>query len=160
MGDQTDGSTTGGTASDPATANADATATLPLERSLAVAATGVSRMTSDVASGRLVIDLATGQKLQQAIADHISQVSGWKQQASGLGTAAPLGQNWVGQSMAQKFASRASGTDNSLNTVLDRYHSVLTDAHNAVTQSMAAYSGTNEQIVDEFHQLGRGIKTS
>jgi hypothetical protein len=64
-----------------------------------------------------------------------------------------MGQNWVGQGMAQKFAGRASGSDASLASVLDQYHSALTGANDAVAQSMANYQESETGIGTVMKQL-------
>ncbi|HWC80841.1 MAG TPA: hypothetical protein VG756_12860 [Pseudonocardiaceae bacterium] len=147
MGDQTDPGTTEAT-----------TSAAPLERSLATVVTGVRQMVSAVQSGDLVIDPATGQQLINAIGDHIDKVGTWQRTAGDLATPMPLGQNWVGQGMSDKFAGRAGGTDNSLSNVLDQYHAVLTDAHHAVSQSMANYRSTDHDIRGEVRKLDHGEK--
>jgi hypothetical protein len=148
MGEQ--GSTT--------TSGTDTTTTQNLRRSLSVAVAGVRQMRMAAQSGELVIDPATGAALQRAIADHMDRVMTWKQQATDLSTPLPLGANWVGAAMAGKFAGRAAGADNSLASVIDQYHAALTDAHEAVTQSMARYQISETGVGDVMKHLAHGEK--
>jgi len=145
---------------DPTTSGTDTTAPTAqnLQRSLSVAVAGVREMKVAAASGQLVIDPATGAALKRAITDHMDQVQSWKQQATDLSSPLPLGSNWVGQAMADKFAGRAGGTDNSLGTVLDQYHAALTDAHDAVTQSMERYHVSESGVGDVMKNLAHGEK--
>jgi hypothetical protein len=147
MGEQTDPTT-----------STSAEATASLQRSLAVVVGGVQQMKVAVQSGQLVIDPATGRRLQRAIADHIEQVTQWRQRADDLSGPLPLGQNWVGAGMSAKFAGRASGTDDSLATVLGQYHGVLTEAHDAIVQSMANYTSTDDSIGSQLKRLDHSSK--
>ena len=142
---------------DPTSTSGSGT-TQSLQRSLMVAVAGVQQMRTAVQAGELVIDPATGERLQRALADHIDRVGTWKSTANELASPLPLGANWVGQAMAGKFAGRASGTDNSLGTVLDQYHTALTDAHDAVTQSMARYKVSDEGVGNVMKHLAHGEK--
>lgn len=136
-----------------AAAPADATA---LKASLNTAVAGVQRLAVEAKAGTVVIDSATGTKLQQALQDHMDQVAQWKQSASGLASALPLGQNWVGEGMSAKVAGRADGGQNSLSSVLDQYHTALSDAKDAVALSMQNYQTTEHAVVTALNQINHG----
>jgi hypothetical protein len=94
----------------------------------------------------LTIDAQTGNELRKSLLAHADQVNAWLTTVAGMSTALPMGQNWVGESMAAKFAGRADDGDGSLAAVLRNYHSTLIEAADAVGQSVNNYQQTENHI--------------
>lgn len=158
MGDQSTGSQTGWNI-----ATAVGAADVDAQENIAVAVDSAATMNKYANEGQLSLDPATGQQVLKALSDHIDQVTQWKQTASGLSGPLPMGNNWVGQSMADKFSGRANGDSGSqgaaLSPTLDQYHSALLEAHQAVSTAIANYQATEEQIGDQMKSLTSDLPT-
>lgn len=115
----------------------------------------VAQLRTAAASGSLTIDAQTGQDLRKSLLAQADKVNTWLTTASGMSTALPMGQNWVGQAMATKFAGRADGGDASLAAVLRQYHSMLLEAADAVGQSVNNYQQAEHNISTTMRGITR-----
>jgi Arc/MetJ family transcription regulator len=113
----------------------------------------IAQLKSDVQAGRVVMDPATGERLRTTLAEQADRATAWRDRARGLARSAPLGRNYVGQSMAGKFQRRADGDQLSFATVLDQYRAGLLDAHAAVDEAMRRYAETEQVHVAGFRRL-------
>jgi hypothetical protein len=113
----------------------------------------IAQLKTDVQAGRVVIDPAAGRELQTALREQADRAEAWRDRARGMARSAPLGRNFVGESMAQKFQRRADGDQLSFATVLDQYRTGLLDAHAAVDEAMRRYAETDQTHEATFRRL-------
>ncbi|TWF93582.1 hypothetical protein FHU35_15435 [Saccharopolyspora dendranthemae] len=122
-------------------------------QSLAESTASVDAMRDAVESLDLKLDPQAGETIRAALEERLASVDSWLTQARNLARQAPLGENPVGTAMAQKFAGRAEGGENSLVSVLTRYREVLTDAREAIQSAMRTYRETDQRVADSFQKL-------
>ncbi|MEB3368025.1 hypothetical protein [Saccharopolyspora mangrovi] len=122
-------------------------------QSLADSTASVAAMGDAVESLDLKLDPDAGEAIRSALDERLTAVDSWLSQARNLARQAPLGENPVGTAMAQKFANRADGGENSLVSVLTRYREVLVDARDAVEGAMRTYRETDQRVADSFQKL-------
>lgn len=122
-------------------------------QSLAESTASVDAMRDAVESLDLKLDPQAGETIRAALDERLASVDSWLAQARNLARQAPLGENPVGTAMAQKFAGRAEGGENSLVSVLTRYREVLTDAREAIQSAMRTYRETDQHVADSFQKL-------
>ncbi|GDY29208.1 hypothetical protein [Gandjariella thermophila] len=113
----------------------------------------IAQLKTDVRAGRVVIDPAAGQQLLAALQEQADKAEAWRERARGMARSAPLGRNFVGQSMAEKFQRRADGDQFAFATVLDQYRAGLVDAHAAVDEAMRRYHQTDQVHAATFRRL-------
>jgi hypothetical protein len=106
----------------------------------------VGQLSVNVRDGKVTLDPAAGAQLLNALRSHSEDISGWQRQVGDLATALPLGNNPVGDSMAQKFSQRADGGDTSLAAVLAQYQDAVTDATDAIEDAMRRYADNEDAI--------------
>ena len=122
-------------------------------QSLAESTASVDAMRDAVESLDLKLDPQAGETIRAALDERLASVDSWLTQARNLARQAPLGENPVGTAMAQKFAGRAEGGENSLVSVLTRYREVLTAAREAIQSAMRTYQETDQRVADSFQKL-------
>jgi hypothetical protein len=134
------------------------TTAAPLETTRMVVALGTSmariaQLKTDVQAGRVVIDPAAGRELQAALQEQADRAGAWGERARAMARKAPMGRNFVGESMAQKFQQRADGNEFSFATVLDQYRTGLLDAHAAVGEAMRRYADGDQVHAASFRRI-------
>lgn len=87
----------------------------------------------------LVVDQATGERLATYLDEQIGRTQRWIERARSMTQPIPLGTNPVGQSMAEKFRTRADGGPESFVGVIEDYREALIDAKDAVQAAMRDY---------------------
>lgn len=112
----------------------------------------VGQLSVNVRDGKVTLDPAAGAQLVNALRSHAEDIASWQRQVGDLAGALPMGNNPVGNSMAQKFSQRADGGETSLASVLAQYQNAVTDATDAIEQAMRRYAA-NEDAIGEH--LGR-----
>jgi hypothetical protein len=126
-----------------------------MSATLVASAVAVGTLRENVESGKLKLDPSAGEEILSMLAEQRDQVDLWLRRAHDLARRAPLGQNPVGEAMADKFVHRASSEGASFSGVLTHYRQVLEDAHDAVGDAMGQYRDLEESTAEAFRKLGR-----
>ncbi|MCP2164028.1 hypothetical protein [Goodfellowiella coeruleoviolacea] len=129
-------------------------ATAPSVAQVAILAKRMASLQQAVRSGQVVLDKEAGNALLSMLTEQIDQVDSWARRASAMARRVPIGQNPVGEAMAEKIERRAgSDAEHSFGSVLTNYRGVLQDAHDAVSGAMARYSEVERSNAETFTRL-------
>jgi hypothetical protein len=134
----------------------DLAPTQPTDRaaiSLAERMADVAVIANAVQAGELMIDEETGGRLLTTLRHQVDAAEDWLKRLRGMSRPVPLGTNWVGQAMSDKFERRADGEDVSFVAVLDQYHQTLVLAHGAVDEAIRRYQSTEEGHVTALRHI-------
>jgi uncharacterized protein YukE len=101
------------------------------------------QMHSEIASGQFTIEPDAARNAAKACRDQIARIDGLLGDVGSLGEKVNFGQCDVGESMSQKFAGKATGSNSSLESLLTQSKRVLEDMAKNYDDAARSYEQTD-----------------
>ncbi|GAA2812074.1 hypothetical protein [Crossiella cryophila] len=112
----------------------------------------MNQLREDVRAGRVKLDPAAGAQLKKALTEQEARAAGWRESATQLEQALPLGEHWVGQLMADKMSKRASGTQFSFSEQIKLYIDELQKAQVVLDEAIKATTGADSSSATDLRK--------